>query len=77
MDRIENLSDQLEGYSEGIESLVRKFNEKGYTKKETIEIIKLGEIAQFVDVFHHLDEDLINLNQLIYDFVGQKEKRSN
>ncbi len=67
MDRIKNLSDQLEGYSEEIERYVRKFKEKGYSEKASLEIIKLGATAQFVDVFHHIDEALRDLNQVIWD----------
>ena len=64
-----NLSDQLEGYSEEIRNLVIKFEKEGFSKENAIGIIKLGEMAQFVDVFHHIDGDFKELIRVLQEYV--------
>lgn len=65
---MENLSDQLEGYSEEIRNLVIKFRKEGFSKEEAMEIIRLGEMAQFVDIFHHLDKDFKELIGVLQEY---------
>ncbi|KIL09796.1 hypothetical protein SR42_09705 [Clostridium botulinum] len=54
--RIENASDQLHGYAQEVEKVVSEFVELGYSKDQSIKIVKMAIEDMKVDAMYEKNE---------------------
>lgn len=61
--RIDNITDQLGGFVQEVESEIENLTKKGYSVDEAIKIVSLGIEAIKAEVEHHKDESLISISE--------------
>ena len=66
---IENITDQLKGFTEEVESVVSNLVESGYTIDQAIAIVKIGVEDIKAETMHQL-------NHRIYAFIKAYEERN-
>lgn len=75
MGEIENITDQLLGFTEEVEEVVRKFVRLGYTKDQAIKIVELGIEDIKAEVEHQRNKRIDKLIEAYYHRTYTIEER--
>lgn len=74
---IENITDQLLGFTEEVEEAVRKFTRLGYTKDQAIKLVELGIEDIKAEVEHQRNKRIDKLTEAYYHRTYTIEEREN
>ncbi|QAA30326.1 hypothetical protein [Clostridium manihotivorum] len=67
---IKNLTDQLNGFTQEVEQVVAEIIEKGYSKNQAIEIVRIGVEDIKVEVMHQSNHLKESQNELLNDIIS-------
>lgn len=66
MSEIENLTDQLEGFTWEILDIIKKVEAEGFTKDQAIKIVELGIKDIEAETMHHKNKKLDYIGESLY-----------
>ena len=67
MSEIENLTDQLEGFTWEVLDVIKKIESEGFTKDQAIKIVELGIKDIEAEIMHHKNSRLDSIAEALHN----------
>lgn len=66
MSEINNITDQIQGFTEEVVEAIKGVESQGFTREEAIKIVELGIKDMEVEVYHHKNKKLESISEALY-----------
>ena len=66
MSEINNITDQIQGFTDEVVEAIKRVESQGFTREEAIKIVELGIKDMGVEVSHHKNKKLESISEALY-----------